>query len=121
MVAVGSTHYASNMDNVVFAVDAHGGSGAEAAIAGSIPEHPGDTAPPRVILQWLDAVDSSIGGTAFGVILYDDVPASLKRSTAPVDVEDYPVLTLNHVAGITAAMVTARDADRKRILSENAR
>ena len=104
---------------MVFAVDALGGGGADAAVAGRIAEHPGDTAPPRVVLKWLDSVEATIGGTAFGVLLYDEVPAALKRSTEPVDVEDYPVLRVDAAAaGVTPAMVASRTTERRRVTSE---
>ena len=43
--------------------------------------HPGDTAPPRKILDWLDEFEESVGGTSLGVVLFGDVPANIKRSS----------------------------------------
>ena len=102
------------MDPLVFSIltaSSAPGSGASNG-TNTISEHPGDTAPPLQIIEWLDAVDELLNITSYmyGAVRNGDLPASLLRATASVSLDTMPAITQGE--GITHADVARREKER---------
>ena len=48
--------------------------------------HPGDSASPLEIIEWLDCVDDKLDATSYGTVRRGDIPAKLLRETEPIDI-----------------------------------
>ena len=60
---------------------------------GDILVHPGDSASPLEVIEWLDRVDEKLDATSYGSVRRGDIPAKLLRETEPTDVDTvYPAL-----------------------------
>ena len=74
------------MDPLVFSISTTSsapGSGAQSTIS----EHPGDTAPPLKVIEWLDVLDEVLNITSYGAVRAGDIPASLLRATGSVSLD----------------------------------
>ena len=92
-------------------------SGADPKSA-AIGDHPGDMAPPRDTLDWIETIEESIGGGAYGTVLNNAVPPQLKRSTEPHSLDTIPELVGDT---FTAQQKATRVSDRAKMTEENAR
>ena len=63
------------------------------SMTGDMMVHPGDSASPLEIIEWLDRVDEKLDATSYGSVRRGDIPAKLLRETEPTDVDTvYPAL-----------------------------
>ena len=68
---------------------------------GDILVHPGDSASPLEVIEWLDRVDEKLDATSYGSVRRGDIPAKLLRETEPTDVDAvYPALRVGQVAEV---------------------
>ena len=70
------------MDPLVFSIltaSSAPGSGASNG-TNTISEHPGDTAPPLKLIEWLDNIDELLNIISYGAVRAGDIPASLLRA-----------------------------------------
>ena len=109
------------MDPLVFSISTASsapGSGAPNG-TGTISEHPGDTAPPLKVIEWLDAFDELLNITSYGAARNGDIPASLLRATGSVSLDTIPAITQGE--GITHADVARREKERALTIAKNTR
>ena len=82
--------------------------------------HPGDSASPLEIIEWLDRVDEKLDATSYGSVRRGDIPAKLLRETEPTDVDAvYPALRVGE--GVDNNDVARRESLRAEKTAENAR
>ena len=100
------------MDPLVFSISAISSAPGSGAPNGTntISEHPGDTAPPLQLIEWLDAFDEMLNITSYGAVRNGDFPASLLRATGSVSLDTMPAITQGE--GITHADVARREKER---------
>ena len=60
------------------------------SMTGDMMVHPGDSASPLEIIEWLDRVDEKLDATSYGSVRRGDIPAKLMRETEPIDIDAYP-------------------------------
>ena len=109
------------MDPLVFSIltaSSAPGSGASNG-TNTISEHPGDTAPPLQLIEWLDAFDEMLNITSYGAVRNGDIPAPLLRATGSVSLDTMPAITQGE--GITHADVARREKERALTIAENTR
>ena len=90
------------------------------SMTGDMMVHPGDSASPLEIIEWLDRVDEKLDATSYGSVRRGDIPAKLMRETEPIDIDaTYPALRVGE--GVDANDVARRASLRAEKTAENAR
>ena len=106
------------MDPLVFSISTTS-SGPGSGTQSTISEHPGETAPPLKVIEWLDVIDEVLNITSYGAVRAGDIPASLLRSTGSVSLDTMP--SISQGDGITHADVARREKERALTIAENTR
>ena len=73
--------------------------------------HPGDSASPLEIIEWLDRVDEKLDATSYGSVRRGDIPAKLLRRTLATHAEPPPRAAARADSAPTVAGVCTAPAD----------